>query len=55
MKTRIRIIARLLRRLDRQRAWQQQREWFAATFKPDLYLASKEYWNRRTHHGLCTK
>ena len=55
MKTRIRIIARLLRRLDRQRAWQQQREWFAATFKPDLYLANKDYWNRRTHHGLCTK
>ena len=46
------LLTRLRRRRDRQRAWQQQREWFAATFKPDLYLASKDYWDRRTHHGL---
>ena len=49
------LLTRLRRRRDRQRAWQQQREWFAATFNSDLYLASKDYWDRRTHHGLSTQ
>jgi hypothetical protein len=43
------LMARIRRWRDRQRAWQQQREWFARTFRADLYLATRDYWDRRSH------